>query len=300
MYEVTVPSPGPWSLEEVPVTTQDGAPGLHRRTQASLYTVYKTLPITYDPVHTTPDGSFYTIDGLALSSPGRPIQPKTSVVLDDVPNMAPHGVLLIGGQSTLEAGFDPLIAHPVPTSTVNLTEPEFSTRGWFPPKMFAINRTGASVSESDRLVVVPAQFKGNRNTGLERRFTELDFAVIYADNADWTPPAIWKAKSLASTETTTFQVSAGDASGIERVLVTYADAASDTDGNTWQSVDLAYSAYTDQWEGSMSNGTEKALFFVQVMDSAGNVTISGNKGQYFVPEQSTVYLPIVLSNASAH
>ncbi len=241
-------------------------------------------------MHTTPDGRFYTVDGLALSSPGRPIQPKTSIVLDLVPDMVPHGALLLAGKSTAETDFDPVIARPVPTSTVSLGEPDFEVPGWSPPKMFVINRGphGTWESDPDRLVVVPAQFRGDQDEGLERRFTELDFAITYSDSLDFTPPAIWNVESLLYAGTTTFQVSADDASGIERVLITYS-----ADGDTWQSIDLTYRAYTERWEGSLSGLTEGAIFLAQVMDTAGNVTVSENKGQYFAPQQIAIYLPIV-------
>jgi hypothetical protein len=88
-------------------------------------------------------------------------------------------------------------------------------------------------------------------------------------------------------------VAAGDASGVERVLVTYADAVGSSNNHTWQSLDLAYNAHTERWESSLPGLTGKAVFFLQAMDAAGNVTVSSNKGQYFSPEPNHIYLPIV-------
>jgi hypothetical protein len=39
--------------------------------------------------------------------------------------------------------------------------------------------------------------------------------------------------------------------------------------------------------------SEEVNYFVQVMDAAGNVTVSDNKGRYFAPEKPTIYLPFV-------
>jgi hypothetical protein len=192
---------------------------------------------------------------------------------------------LISGVSTTDSSFDPVIAQPVPTSTSSLEEPGFWAPGWFPARIFAVNRLG----EMDNLVITPAQFQGSQNMGELRRFTELTFTVAYSDGLDFTPPAIWHVSSGLVAETTSFEVSAGDASGIERVLVTYS-----ADGQHWQSTDLAYRAYTDLWEGSLTGLTAETSYFVQVMDGAGNVTASDNKGQYFTPERHEIYLPVVL------
>ena len=253
----------------------------------------RSLSITYDPVHITPAGRFYTIDGLAQASPGRPIQPKTTVVLGKVAGMLPRGALLLGAQSTVDRAFNPVIARPVPTSTLKLTEPEFKAPNWFPVKMFAINRLGDSV----RLVLVPAQFKGTEKLGIQRRFTRMDFAVAYSDSPDKTPPVIWNLEAEVDQDVLNVSVAAADASGVERVLIAYS-----TDGETWQSIDLEYSTYTERWERSLAGASGRALYFVQAMDTAGNVAVGGNKGQYFgqgpEPEGIYIYLPAILKNVS--
>ena len=250
-----------------------------------VYLVDKTMSIGYDPKVTADNGSYYTVDGVAQSNPGRPVQPKTSIALDTVTGMNPHGVLLLGGESAKETAFDPLISRPVPTSTEGVEEPAFTAPGWFPSKIFAINLLGSE----DHLVIVPAQFSGNQSAGTLRRFTELTFTVAYSDSVDDVPPVIWEVGTSLYPGGFTFQVSADDASGIERALVTYSQ-----DGQHWESDELAYRAYTDKWEGTVTGLTKEASYFVQVMDGAGNVTISNNKGQYFAPEVIEIYLPLVM------
>jgi hypothetical protein len=66
----------------------------------------------------------------------------------------------------------------------------------------------------------------------------------------------------------------------------------------WQSIELVYSAYTDRWEGTLPEGTEKAVYVIQAMDAAGNVAQSGNKGQFFGASGGTeIYLPLILNDA---
>jgi hypothetical protein len=283
MYRVTVPNPGPWG--QASTTAQ-----AHTLPQAEsqtnrIYAITKTLSILYDPLVSTSDGSYYTVDTLAHASPGRPIQPKTTIPLDVVPNMKPHGALLLGATSETEPSFNPLIAQPVPTSTTSLAEPDFETQAWFPTKPFAINRLAGEI----RLVVVPAQFMGNQDDGVLRRFTEVTFTVVYSDSSDHTPPVIWGVKGTIIGETASVKVSAGDASGIERVLITYSAT-----GQHWHSADLTYQESTGFWEGSMTGMTEEVTYFVQVMDGAGNVTLSANKGQYFAPEEHALFLPVIM------
>jgi hypothetical protein len=291
-----VPEPAPWSR----TATSNGVAALRGAAleigpSADVHLEVQNLSITYDPVHTTPDGRFYTIDGLAQSSPGRPIQPKTSLPLATVPGTEPHGILILAGQSTTDHTFDPVIARPVPTSTLQIQEPEFAAKTWFPSKMFAINRQGASVQEetAGHMVIIPAQYRGTQNIGQERRFTQLQIAVSYSDSPDRTPPVIWSVE-VDPQDKRTLSVAAADASGIEQVWIIYS-----TDGDRWQNIELGYTAYTDRWAGTLPQGTEQVVFVVQAMDSAGNVAYSGNKGQFFKPtgDGAEIFLPLVLNKA---
>ena len=133
--------------------------------------------------------------------------------------------------------------------------------------------------------------------GIQRRFTEMYFEVIYSDSEDRMPPVIWRVESERAGPDTFLSVAAGDASGVERVLVTYANPVGSSNNDTWQSLDLAYNTYTERWEGSLSGLTGKAIFVLQVMDAAGNVTVSSNKGRYFSPELNYIYLPITMHKA---
>jgi hypothetical protein len=283
MYHVSVPS-GPAAPETPPVSAND----------LTTETVSFDLSSLFQLETGSEYGDYYSISGEVQASPGRPVQPRTSELVPVKTGLTPHGAVLVSATSEQTDGFDPLISRPVSDTT--LSEPLFEAESWFPAKTWAVNRLG----DEARLVVVPAQFQGNQDGGAERRFTQLTFSVTYSDSVDFTPPAIWKVESVLIEETTTFTVSVQDSSGIERVLVTYS-----ADGQSWQSADLTYDTSTgqvEQWGTSLTSLTEETNYFIQVVDAAGNVTVSDNKGQYFAPEPPAappgggVYLPIILRN----
>jgi hypothetical protein len=89
-------------------------------------------------------------------------------------------------------------------------------------------------------------------------------------------------------------VEANDPYTVTRVLVAY------TTGNgTWSSFDLGYHPAAHKWAGVLP-GISNASYYVQAVDSAGNVTAISRKGGYFglaqvdLPaEHWFVYLPLV-------
>ena len=139
-------------------------------------------------------------------------------------------------------------------------------------------------------MLTPAQFKGNQDNGTLRRFTTLDFEVYYADTTvmDYAPPAIWKVDGLVFMNAAHFWVVAQDSSGIQRVVMVYTQ-----DGMNWQSADLINTSQ-DHWETTLPAAKGQFIYFVQVVDGAGNVTVTANKGLFFEPARHDVYLPVVM------
>jgi hypothetical protein len=247
-------------------------------------------------------GSFYTVtvdgqiqtagpsyevqvDGQIQASPGRPVQPSAAVDLPVVSGMAPHGTLFSSGHIARVANFDPVIARPV-TDTA-LPEPAYAPSGWYPLKPFAVNLLG----DTPRLVVVPTQYQGDENSGVEQLYQNMDLVIYYADagQTDYVAPSIWEVDGLTFQGVTTFKVLAQDDSGVERVVVTYSE-----DGLHWQSVDLTYNDLTDRWEGVLGSVSSTASYFIQAVDKTGNVSMSANKGFFFEPTRHDIYLPIVM------
>ncbi len=212
------------------------------------------------------------------------MQPRLSQVLPSKSGQTPHGVVLLNGTAASEA-FNPYISRPV-TDTAE-PEPLFESPAWFPPNPWAINRLG----DLPQLALVPAQFKGNQASGVLRRFTDLKLQVYYTDTAvtDFAPPVVWEVDGKAFMGQADFWVTAQDTSGIQQVLMLYTQ-----DGIHWTSVDLQYAPGQSRWEKHLSGLTGQFLFYIQVVDGAGNVTVTSNKGLFFEPEQHRIYLPIVM------
>ena len=90
-----------------------------------------------------------------------------------------------------------------------------------------------------------------------------------------------------------FRVSAEDTSGIQRVVMVYT-----RDGSEWGSHDLSYNTDRDLWETHLTELVDQFIYFVQVVDGAGNVTVTSNKGLFFEPKRYAIYLPLILRNHS--
>jgi hypothetical protein len=133
---------------------------------------------------TSPDGSYYAINGEVQALPGQPIQPLTSQAITTPAGSRLAGVLLKSANFTDYSGFDPLIARPF--SQVSEGEPDYSDPnnpadkyflfpdGWFPNKLWSVNTQG----NQDQLVVVGGQFnkdilRPRRQPGLLSAFNLL-------------------------------------------------------------------------------------------------------------------------------
>jgi hypothetical protein len=138
--------------------------------------------------------------------------------------------------------------------------------------------------------VVPAQFRGNQDSGTLRRFTQLTLQVYYTGTAsgDFAPPVVWKVDSVALESDADFWVTAEDPSGIQQVLMVYTE-----DGSHWYSRDLGYSPSRGRWETSFTGLADDFIYFVQVVDGNGNVTVTSNKGLFFEPTRHEIYLPLL-------
>jgi hypothetical protein len=232
------------------------------------------------------DGDYYAIAGQVQAGPGRPVQPLTSQVVPIKTGQTAHGAVLVAAVTDRTTGFNPLVSRPV--TDTKLSEPAFAAPAWFPSKPWSVNR----LAEQEQLVVVPAQFRGDQDTGILRRFTELTFEVYYADtaNVDFSAPVVWQVGSQSYGEVGDFWVATQDTSGIQRVVMAYS-----RNGVNWQVQDFRASpSIDDRWETRMSILGDPFIYFVQVVDGAGNVTVSSNKGLFFTPPRN-IYLPVAAS-----
>ncbi len=269
------------------VTAQQSAPSAI----GALARITVTVQLT-PTGRTTVSGTYYSLGGEAQGYPGRPVQPRSTVVAEAVAGGELRGLLLIGAVYSEVVGVNPLVSIPV-TDTA-LAEPAFEADGWFPVKFWAPNRFG----DQERLAIVGGQY--NRDGGVERLYSNMLLESYYASplvsGEDYLPPTIWAAHAVLFTDTLQFRVAAEDFdSGMARVLVTYNVLQGDGTGE-WRSVDLTYDPNSDVWFGGASASGLSGEYFVQVMDAAGNVTLSANKGEFFAGETFETFLPLVIRN----
>jgi hypothetical protein len=291
MFRVSLPgaadmtaAPARPALTPLAAPPDAAGPGIQA---ARLVTYGLSLAPSLERVDTA-QGSYYAAAGQTQASPGRPLQPVLRQALPDYVGMKAHGALLLAAQTRQETGFDPLVARPVTDTT--LAEPVYTYPGLYPLKPFAVNALG----ERPNLVVVPGQYEGDQLSGTETLFETLRFEVYYAYAGleDTTPPDIWQVKGQISEGELSFQVQAEDASGIERVVVTYGQPEGTT--YQWRSLDLAYEPESGLWKGALSGVSGELAYFVQAVDGAGNLAVGGSKSAYLEPESNDVYLPLLL------
>ena len=259
-----------------------------------------TAPFSVTPsfiARTADTGSWYEVTKVGGGSflpqvtPGRPIQPRldtdiTAANVGGTSLLPAHGALitsLVTGQ--VIDPFNPAVSAATLDSSADPGEAALADLG-FPSRFVTVTTisdpTGvnnlAGIAQRQQLVVIPGQFAAGSNgtTGRQTLFSTVGGQVLYSNSTDYTPPSIASTTgSVTDNGTTTtarFTVDTSDAAGIHRVVVLY-DA-----GAGWVSLDLANGV--NGWTGAATvpSGTTAVRFIVQVVDLAGNVAVSSNKG----------------------
>ena len=291
MYRLDVPNPA--SAQQ-----SDPAPGVAPGPLAALspglfgqtFTVAPTLREV-----TTANGRFFTANGAAQTLLYNPIQPRvdldvTAPAALPIPLVA-HGALFLEGSYHTLAGFDPVITMPV-TDTERY-EPQFIYEGWQPATLSLLNRFQTASGARERLVLTLGQFQHtdvmtDTTTGKvwvvgnERFYDRVVYQVFYADDADYIPPTIayvsaipGQAAGVVHVEARVFDADATGA-GVERVVVSFT-----TGQGEWRSVELARTPGSAFWSGEVAGIGDRALFMVQAVDAAGNVSQTRAKGLFF-------------------
>ena len=230
------------------------------------------------------NGSYYQIDGKTQVVHYRPIQPRTEFDVTQ-PDTTAHGALITALVTREERNFDVAFARPVIDLEANEPAPTFGDVA-FPAVFQNIGTFNSPQGTRERLVLLPGQFFRDKDgTGIQRLFTSVDSLVYYSNSDDFIPPRplLIGANVKETDSTVTFLVEATDETStapgtVVRVLVLFRGA---TATGNWTSLDLVQRAGTNFWDGeSLIVGTE-VEYLVQVVDSAGNVTLTTSKGTYF-------------------
>ncbi|NNC75190.1 MAG: hypothetical protein HKN93_06725 [Acidimicrobiia bacterium] len=242
------------------------------------------------------NGTYNSDDGTQVT-PLRPIQPKVEINATQE-NLIAHGALITDLRSEDIPNFDPVISK----ATVDLAanEPEPAVLSSFPSALQAVNRYQTKDGLRDQLVLVPGQFRSTSETqGIQRLYTNLDGFVFYSplSETDFKPPTIKRVEATKTPVGTgtllTFGVKATDkANDVERVYVLFREGE-----NEWTGVSLALND-AGFWSGSAPfTGTPTGTgidYFVQAVDSAGNVAVSSNKADLFITADAEPPPPLLL------
>jgi hypothetical protein len=234
-----------------------------------------------------------------------PLEPVLPLIKRNVnvPGTVLRGIGFRGGvYSDL---FDVVALTSAPATEIRGIQFPFRSSAFYPIRAWNANYYDALANGPigiTRLMVVPAQFKGN---GLEeidgtlRSYSGMDFRLFYSDNlasfpetntpALAAPPAIVQVSSITSTTTITLnaRVTSDPAVGVQEVWASYTGATGPFYGS-WQSLDLAQDPLDSTlWSGALvlpgGQNWQDVRFIVQAVNGVGLVSMVTNFGDYFVP-----------------
>lgn len=219
-------------------------------------------PGVYQQV-TTQYGDYFTLHGISSGESGKALQPR--LIYDSwLSGTQPHGVIFDGGNYSLVSPVDPVVAIPRTTEDDVFLENLLSDRQALQPEM------GDLCDSYLTRLVTDTGYHTNADT--QTLFDYLHMKIYYSNSNDRTGPTITD-PGLGGFHTVTagsaeFEVEVNDANGIGAVFVTY-DQPSE---QQWETLELVYNGASDTWQGSLAL-TELTYYFVQAVDSRGNVTV---------------------------
>jgi hypothetical protein len=235
-------------------------------------------------------GTYYTLvgeDEITIAG-GRPIQPRATYNIHITDTLS-HGALMVGGTFTELINFDPAASQVLTDELYVPNEPLFDSDYWYPVGIGTINRfLNLKGQSEEQLVVVPGQFRSapplhppqwgrQRGGGTERLYTHLQFEIFHAplDNNDFDPPRIWHVAAGRNGSQVDFTMAVEDDIGATpRVVVLYRELPS----MTWQKVELLYNPLQQVATGTVPATAEVMAYFVQAVDSSGNVSLALDHG----------------------
>ncbi len=257
----------------------------------------------------TAEGNIFTLpDSLAHAVDGHPVLPKLVRPLSVEPGNYAHGALLVAAKYQDYSDFTPRITNPHADISLKtgleevLDRDFFASDGWTPEQMATINtqrfidpktshaigyKTGQT-APVHTLVVVPLQF---RNPERARRYNYLKYEVYQSPRINRLAPVIAKVAAPRTGGQVNFEIQVIPRSltfplpEVVKVLVTFTYLDGDPNNRGWFTyplkLDLADPRH-ERWINSdilpRPDGSRKGVFFIQALDSDGNVTCSSNKG----------------------
>ena len=262
------------------ITTIDSATGLPS-------TTFNVSP-SFTRV-TTPIGAYYRSDD-SFAENRRPIEPTAKVDITE-PGLVAHGALLTALTSTDESGFDAAFSRVV--DDLSGFTPELVGDVSYPTKLQSIHTVLTPIGSRQRLALFTGQFQSDstaeaQGIGTQRRFTALGGSVFYTAPGvtDFTPSSFGPVEATIAGDTVGFAVDVtddvGGANGVKRVLALYRDAS-----GLWKSIEMSHSS--PRWSGAGPLDGNAVEWFIQAVDSSGNVAVTSNKAfiESVEPEEPT-------------
>ena len=225
----------------------------------------------------TTDGDYYALNGSAHTVPGQPIQPLHFGDVT-VPQLPARGVVLRNALYEPQGTFDPVVAVPYNEYDTANIEPDLdSSLGLYPPVPVSIQEHNGQSS----LVTQLGQYDALSENLYILQEVQLD--LYYSLAIDQLSPQSTVIDGITPLGSGRVEIKVGavDASGIERVVLSYIE---DINQNIRElkSIDLSYDSSSQKWVGTF-NGDTDSRFLVQIVDEAGNITTATNKGRYYQP-----------------
>ena len=265
----------------VPPTQVDPVTGLDSL-PTTIATPIDDIPGGLEPEGDDVEGVYYHVNHEIQATAYQPVQPRTSRDVTQ-PNRIARGALITDLTSTDVDMPNPVIM--TPTDDVTGSNPEARVDGaFFPSALQSVGRRLDLNGPRDQLVIVPGQFRdlnsSSNGAGIQRLFTETSALVYYAPdgNTDVTPPTITSTSAAIIGGAAPFSVQASDNAAVARVNVIY---TTDVDGGAWFSRDLALVGDVYTGGQDVTDGATQVDYFVQVVDTGGNVSVSSDKGANF-------------------
>ena len=239
--------------------------------------------------HQTEDGTYFGINGNTDLAAGQPMQPGFYSDVTHAPSGRVHGVTLDSAHYTDAGLLDPVIAQPSNEWDDDWAEPAFTREGWSPGRPLSLQNITAGRGFTDTVRTQLGQYNGQ--TSAQRLYDGMSLGVYYSNSPDWTPPEVTYVGERVDRQSgaTIVKVGAQDPlSGILGGKVTYTRG----DGQ-WHSQELVYDANLGKWTAQIP-APPNALYIVQMVDAAGNVSVADNKGRFYGSPGQAIYLPSVI------
>ncbi|MCP4659771.1 MAG: DUF11 domain-containing protein, partial [bacterium] len=295
----------PWYLTAIELGFDFTQPDAYSKYRASGEPV--ELPGCPDPE--PPDeegcnGCYYTLNGLEVRTMGAtgvsdlPLQPYFTYD-SRLAGTSQHGVLWMGGVYQEDRNWMPILGELVSNGDDSNSDPYPTPRRFYlRPRGANISRPIAntqecSASDSDLSTIVvttgelvaydPNSDPGSNTTPwIQRLHLRTDMEILYYNNTedasancDRTGPAFLGATPYHTVTGTwvDWAVPVSDEAGVWRVVVVYDDETKDAQGlGSWVPLELVDDG-TGTWRGDLQVlGTSRLTYFLQAVDSRGNVT----------------------------